>query len=74
MRCTRHSSPEKAGRSMTVGKSVTHERARQGHWGRRAFLVLVVGLVLAAAVWVGVEIYGEMIEPPGVDLPGNLPG
>ena len=55
-------------------KTVTQERARQGHWGRRAFLILVVGLVLAAAVWFGVEIYGEMIEPPGTDLPANLQG
>lgn len=55
-------------------KTVTQERARQGNWGRRVLLVLMLGLVLAAAVWFGVELYGEMIEPPGADLPGSAGG
>ena len=55
-------------------KTITQDRARQAHWGRRALLILLIGLALAAIVWFGVEFYGQMIEPPGEDLPGNLPG
>ena len=55
-------------------RTVTEERARQGHWGHRTLMILVVGLVLAAAVWFGVELYGQMIEPPDADLPGNVAG
>ena len=57
-----------------MGKTVSQDRARQGHWGGRVLLILVLGLVLAAAVWIGVELYGQMIEPPGQDLPGSSPG
>jgi len=55
-------------------KTISPERARQAHWGRRAFLILVVGLVLAAVVWLGVSLYGEAIEPPAADVPGNVQG
>jgi len=69
-----HSFIEKARRSATMGKTVTQERARQGHWGRRTLIILLVGLALAGVVWLGVEIYGQMIEPPAEDLPGNVTG
>jgi hypothetical protein len=69
-----HSSDDNAGRSTTVRKTVTSDRARQGHWGGRVLLILALALMLAAALWIGVELYGQMIEPPGEDLPGNVPG
>jgi hypothetical protein len=55
-------------------KTISQERARQAHWGRRALLILVIGLLLAAAVWLGVELYGEAIDPPAADLPVDVQG
>lgn len=45
-------------------KRVDGEDARQGRWGSRVLWVLIGGLVLAAVAWVGVEMYGEAIDPP----------
>jgi hypothetical protein len=45
-------------------KTIPTDKARQGHWGRRLLIILLVGLVLAFIVWGLVEIYGEVIEPP----------
>lgn len=36
--------------------------ARQGHGGRPLLVILVCALLLAAAVWWGVEWYGESID------------
>jgi hypothetical protein len=60
-------------RSLKLPKTVTEERARQGRRGKNVLVILVAGLALALAVWAGVEIYGQMIEPPGEDLPVTAP-
>lgn len=44
-------------------KVVKPENARQGKRGGQVLIVLVVALALAAIVWVGVEMYGQDIEP-----------
>jgi hypothetical protein len=48
-----------------MAKTIPEQRARQGRWGWHAFLILVIGLVLAFIIWGFVEIYGKAIEPPG---------
>jgi len=45
-------------------KTIPTDKARQGRWGRRVLIILVVGLILAFIVWGLVEIYGRAIEPP----------
>ncbi|MEQ1954166.1 hypothetical protein [Mesorhizobium sp. CN2-181] len=40
-------------------KTIPTDKARQAGWGRPVLVVLVVGLLLAMAVWAGVEIWGE---------------
>lgn len=56
-------------------KVVSEERAKQGRDGTRVLLILVVALALAAAAWVGVEIYGSMIDnaaqQQGQQIPAN---
>lgn len=58
-----------------MAKVVSEQRAKQGRDGTRVFIVLVVALALAAAAWVGVEIYGSMIESTaqkqGEQIPAN---
>ncbi|MEO9336555.1 hypothetical protein ABFT80_03840 [Mesorhizobium sp. SB112] len=44
-------------------KIVKPEKARQGKRGGQVLVVLVVALALAAIVWIGVEMYGQDIEP-----------
>jgi uncharacterized RDD family membrane protein YckC len=39
------------------------DKARQGRWGGRVLMILVVALVLAAIAWWAAEIYGVAIEP-----------
>lgn len=39
------------------------DKARQGRWGGRVLIVLVVALILAAIAWWVAEIYGGAIEP-----------
>ncbi|MDI6027771.1 hypothetical protein QBK99_16405 [Corticibacterium sp. UT-5YL-CI-8] len=43
-------------------KIVSEQNAKQGRKGRHVLMILIVGLVLAAAVWFGVEVYGDMID------------
>jgi hypothetical protein len=38
------------------------QKAKQGRSGARILIVLIAGLILALAVWSGVEFYGEAIE------------
>ena len=40
------------------------EKARQGRWGTHVLTILIVGLLLAVMTWLGLEIYGETIDPP----------
>ncbi|MCR4267068.1 hypothetical protein [Nitratireductor sp. ZSWI3] len=40
----------------------TPKKARQGRRGLPVLLVLVFGLLLAAVVWWGVEVYGLMLD------------
>ncbi len=40
----------------------TATEARQGHYGKPVFIVLVCGLLLALLAWGGVEIWGESID------------
>jgi len=46
-------------------------KARQGRLGRPVLIVLIVALLLAMAVWWGVEIFGEQITPPPEQQIGN---
>jgi hypothetical protein len=50
-------------------KTVPTNKARQGRWGWHVLAVLIVGLVLAFAVWGAVEIYGVSIEQPQQQMP-----
>lgn len=43
-------------------KIIPTDNARQGSNGKPVLLVLIATLLLAAAVWYGVEFYGEMID------------
>jgi hypothetical protein len=47
-------------------------KARQGRWGWQVLLVLVVGLALAGAVWLGLEFYGEAIDTESAGAPGAV--
>lgn len=44
--------------------TIRTDKARQGRRGLNVLYVLVASLVLAGLVWIGVEIYGESIDPP----------
>jgi|KBSMisStandDraft_5_1062788.scaffolds.fasta_scaffold8576953_1 hypothetical protein len=48
-------------------KTVPTDKARQGRLGRPVLVVLIVGLLLAAGAWVGVEMWGEHIDAPAAD-------
>lgn len=53
-------------------KTLRTDKARQGRRGFPVFIVLVCGLLLAMAVWWGVEIYGENLdENQNVELQGS---
>ena len=52
-----------------MAKTIPTDKARQAHWGRPVLLVLIGALALAALVWIGLELYGETIDPPSQDLP-----
>lgn len=47
-------------------------RAKQGRWGVHVLVVLVVGLALAGAVWLGLEFFGEAIDTESADQPGGI--
>ena len=51
-------------------KTIPTNRARQGRWGYHVLLVLVAGLALAGAVWLGLEFYGEAIDTHSTDQSG----
>lgn len=53
-------------------KKIPMNKARQGRWGIQVLLVLVVGLALAGAVWLGLEFYGEAIDTRSADQPGAM--
>ena len=46
-----------------MSKTVLTDKARQGHWGTHTLIVLVAALLLAAAAWAAVEVYGAAIAP-----------
>jgi hypothetical protein len=52
-----------------VTKIIPTEKARQGRTGKKVLLVLVAALALTAAVWFGLEFYGEAIDPVSADRP-----
>lgn len=37
-------------------------KARQGRWGHRVLLILIIALLLAMGAWWLAEIYGEAID------------
>lgn len=51
-------------------KKIPATQARQGRQGTRILMVLVVGLMLAGAVWLGLEFYGESIDRASSEAPG----
>ena len=53
-------------------KTISTDKARQAGWGRPVLVVLIVGLLLAMAVWAGVEFWGEQIDTPAADNPGGV--
>lgn len=53
----------------------TSQEARQGRRGFPVLMVLVFGLLLAAFVWWGVEVYGLMLdEEQAIELPAAEDG
>jgi hypothetical protein len=53
-----------------VEKKLPSEKARQGRWGMRVFIILVCALILAGIAWFGVEIYGRHLanEPAAMHI------
>jgi len=51
---------------------IPSNRAKQGRWGAQVLVVLVVGLALAGAVWLGLEFFGEAIDTQSADQPGGI--
>ena len=51
-----------------MSKTVLTDKARQGHWGSHMLIVLIAALLLAAAAWAAVEIYGAAIAPSQPDV------
>ncbi|HTV69464.1 MAG TPA: hypothetical protein VMF90_13095 [Rhizobiaceae bacterium] len=54
-------------------KTISGDKARQGGLGRHLLLILIGGLILALAVWGGVEIYGTIIAPTEIDTQTTAP-
>lgn len=47
-------------------KEISENKARQGRWGRRVLIVLILSLILLGIGWAAVGFYGRSIEPgPG---------
>jgi len=44
--------------------TISTNKARQGRRGIQVLYVLIASLLLAGLVWIGLEIYGESIDPP----------
>ncbi|TWG98068.1 hypothetical protein L598_000200002070 [Mesorhizobium sp. J18] len=60
-----------------MAKNLPEEKAKQGRRGFPVLLVLVCGLLLAAAVWWAVEIYGQRIDeqqPVELEQSEDAPG
>lgn len=53
-------------------KRIPANKARQGRRGTQVLLVLVVGLALAGAAWLGLEFYGGAIDTRSADQPGAV--
>ena len=53
-----------------MAEKIPTNKARQGRWGTQVLVVLVVGLALAGAVWLGLEFYGEAIDTESTGEPG----
>ncbi|MGO4569556.1 hypothetical protein AB4Z52_32045 [Rhizobium sp. 2YAF20] len=54
--------------------SLSPAEARQGGRGMRVFVVLIAALVLAAIGWVGVEMWGQHINPDKSQTDAPAPG
>ena len=54
-------------------KTIPENKARQGRWGWHVLIILIAGLLLAFAVWGGVEFYGEAIDQNGPAQQGQVP-
>ena len=55
-----------------MAEKIPTNKARQGRWGTQVLVVLVVGLALAGAVWLGLEFYGEAIDTQSTGQPGAV--
>jgi hypothetical protein len=53
-----------------MSKTVSTDKARQGHWGRHLLTILVAALLLAAVAWGAAELYGIAIAPLHPAAPG----
>ena len=53
-----------------MAEKIPTNKARQGRWGTQVLVVLVVGLALAGAVWLGLEFSGEAIDAQSTGEPG----
>ena len=53
-------------------KIIPEEKAKQGRFGRPVLIVLICGLILAMVAWAGVEMWGEKIDAPAVQEPGQI--
>ena len=56
----------------SIMERIPTDKARQGGWGTQVLLVLVVGLALAGAAWLGLEFYGEWIDSQSAGQPGAV--
>lgn len=54
-------------------EKIPTNEARQGRRGTQVLMVLVIGLALAGAVWLGLEFYGEAIDTQSTGQPGAVP-
>jgi len=53
-------------------EKITTNEARQGGRGYQVLVVLVVGLALAGAAWLGLEVFGETIDTNSMEQPGAV--
>lgn len=53
-------------------KKIPATEARQGRLGIQILMVLVFALVLAGAVWLGLEFYGESIDQGSAGQPSAV--
>ncbi|MFS2324347.1 hypothetical protein U2P60_02805 [Brucella sp. H1_1004] len=44
-------------------KKLNPTEARQGKEGKPVLIILLISLAAAAVVWIGIEIFGNAIEP-----------